>query len=72
MTPELLTSYLKALKHEGVQSARIAFEGTEINVVFGIDMGDLPGETPEPGGWKGPSNLDDHTVFEYVDPPVNP
>lgn len=70
MTPALLTEYLKALKACGVRSGLVAFEGTQINVVFDVEMGDMPGEAPEPGGWKGPAHLDDHTVFDEQETPV--
>lgn len=67
MTPANLTEYLRILKAAHVASARVVFDGTEINVVFAPDMDELPGDAPEPGGWKGPARLDDGSMFDLTD-----
>lgn len=40
-------------------AANVKTDGLEFAVTFAPgEAAPLPGEAPEPGGWKGPANLD--------------
>lgn len=63
MTPEQLDAMLKTLRANGVASAEVPVDWSSagvmtLRVVFAPDAGPLPGDKPEPGGWKSPSRLD--------------
>lgn len=54
-----LAAYLRVLKDAGVMAANVKTDGLEFAVTFAPgEAAPLPGEAPEPGGWKGPANLD--------------
>lgn len=58
LDPAQLDELLVVLKARGVESAKVT--ATEVWVRFGPSYPEepLPGETPTPGGWKGPERLD--------------
>lgn len=59
MTPNDLDGYLRVLVSNGVGLAAIKLStGAEIHVTFNPALPAQLGSTPEPGGWKGPSRLD--------------
>lgn len=58
MTASNLDSILAVLRKHGVASAEVPVDDGTIRVVFNPD-GPLPvGDEVTPGGWKGPSRLD--------------
>lgn len=69
MTPELLEQYLKVMQANGVMQADLAVPWTQnedgtmatLRMCFTLapNHEPLPGETPTPGGWKGPTHLDE-------------
>lgn len=63
MTPAELTEYLDVLRSRKVLSAEVQMDHAIIRVVFGLDD-TMPGEAPQPGAWKGPERLDDHSTFD--------
>lgn len=71
MTPEDLSSYLEVLQKYGAMSYAHRETQADGNVLeFSITLGPINtfGEAPEkaePGGWKGPQNLDSQKLFEY-------
>lgn len=60
----MLAAYLDVMKARGVTSAELVLgpsaQGGDatLRVVFDVTQAPLPGDKPEPGGWKSPANLD--------------
>ena len=58
LTPELLAQYLDVMRKAGLMTAHLKTPQGEVAVTFGPDSAPLPGDSPTPGGWKGPDRLD--------------
>lgn len=59
VSPQEFREYLQAAKDLGVMQVTLKLDDVEMAVAFAPEMSaPLPGEKPEPGGWKA-SNLDD-------------
>lgn len=66
MTPELLGQYLKVLKESDLTVFRVVIGSDTFEGSFSPPpIPEFKGEALEPGGWKGPSHLDQ--ISEVID-----